>query len=60
MRHPKYITYSANLPNSVAVEAAPKGGAGRGKAKQFGKDHGGDVVGAAGTAAGFMPSTAGK
>ncbi|RYO55070.1 hypothetical protein AA0116_g9249 [Alternaria tenuissima] len=45
---------------SVAVEAAPKGGRGRARVKQGAKDHAGDVIGGASTAAGFIPSTAGK
>jgi hypothetical protein len=55
-----HLTYLANPSNSVAVEAAPKGGRGRAKAKQGAKDHAGDVAGGAATAAGFIPSTAGK
>jgi hypothetical protein len=60
MRHPCFITYLANPLNSVAVEAAPKGGRGRARVKQGAKDHAGDVAGGIATGAGFIPSTAGK
>jgi hypothetical protein len=60
MRHPKYIICLANPLNSVAVEAVPAGGRNRAKAKQGAKDHAGDIIGGATTAAGFIPSTADK
>jgi hypothetical protein len=60
MRHPYFITQLTNPLNSVAVEAAPKGGRGRARVKQGAKDHAGDVFDGATTAAGFIPSTADK
>jgi hypothetical protein len=60
MQYSYSINYLANPSDSVAVEAAPKGGRNRAKAKQGAKDHAGDVAGGIATGAGFIPSTAGK